>query len=116
MDYDDVVDLIDSTGENELSIPPILKSDSNKGTEYTIRAQKGGTEIFVGVQTKTYGYNDTFLGPMLQCEKGDTGKINLINELNKNTTFHWHGLEVPRNEDGGRHYVVAPSEERHIER
>lgn len=31
MDHDDVVGLIDSTGENELSIPSVLKSDSNKG-------------------------------------------------------------------------------------
>ena len=72
MDHDDVVSLIDSTGENELNIPRVLKSDSNKGTEYTIRAQKGETEIFDGVQTKTYGYNGSFLGPMLQFEKGDT--------------------------------------------
>lgn len=31
MDHDEVVSLIDSTGKNELSIPPVLKSDSNKG-------------------------------------------------------------------------------------
>ncbi|MEK4757593.1 multicopper oxidase domain-containing protein [Macrococcus sp. FSL W8-0367] len=115
MDHDDVVELIDSTGENELSIPPVLKSDSNKGTEYTIRAQKGETEIFDGVQTKTYGYNGSFLGPMLQFEKGDTVKINLINELNENTTFHWHGLEVPGNDDGGPHNVLEPGEESTIE-
>src|SRR5699024_10962459 len=44
MNHDDVVGLIDSTGENELSIPSVLKSDSNKRTEYTIRAQTGETE------------------------------------------------------------------------
>src|SRR5699024_12595881 len=79
------------------SLPTRRSSD----LEYTIRAQKGETEIFDGVQTKTYGYNDSFLGPMLQFEKGDTVKINKINELNENTTFHWHGLEVPGNDDGG---------------
>jgi len=115
MDHDDIVSLIDSTGENELNIPPVLKSDSEKKTEYTVRAQTGQTEIFDGIQTKTYGYNGSFLGPVLQFEKGDTVKINLINELDEGTTFHWHGLEVPGNDDGGPHNVLEPGEENTIE-
>lgn len=52
---------------------------------------------------------------MLQFEKGDTVKINLINELDENTTFHWHGLEVPGNDDGGPHNVLEPGKESTIE-
>lgn len=111
MDHDNVVSLNDSTGENELGIPPLLQSESDAETEYTIRAQKGETEIFDGVQTKTYGYNSSFLGPMLQFEKGETVTINLINELDENTTFHWHGLEVAGSEDGGPHEVLEPGDE-----
>ncbi|MFA7746137.1 multicopper oxidase family protein [Salinicoccus roseus] len=115
MDHDNVVSLNDSTGKDELGIPPLLQSGSDEKTEYTIRAQKGETEIFDGVQTKTYGYNSSFLGPMLQFEKGETVTINLINELDDNTTFHWHGLEVAGNEDGGPHEVLEPGEEDTIE-
>ena len=115
MDHDEIVSLTDSTGENELIIPPVLKSNNEEKTEYTLRAQTGQTEIFDGVQTKTYGYNGSFLGPMLQFKKGDTVTINLVNELDEDTTFHWHGLEVPGNVDGGPHNVLKPGEESTIE-
>ena len=47
------------------------------------------------MQTNTYGYNGSFLGPMIRLVKGETVKIRTINELDEDTTFHWHGLEVP---------------------
>lgn len=115
MSHDEVVSLNDSTGENELKIPSVLERDNEAGEVYTIRAQKGKTEIFDGVETTTYGYNGTFLGPMLRVEKGETVKIKTINELEEDTTFHWHGLEVSGEEDGGPHNVIKPGEEKIIE-
>src|SRR5690625_7923036 len=49
------ISLQDSTGENELIIPPILKSDKLEGNDiyYTIEAQKGKTELFKDIQTET---------------------------------------------------------------
>src|SRR5699024_6974326 len=82
---------------------------------YTVRAQKGETEIFDGAKTKTYGYNGDFLGPVLRFSKGDKVKINTINELDEETTFHWHGLEVPGEADGGPHETLEPGEEKQIE-
>ncbi|MEK5069720.1 multicopper oxidase family protein [Sporosarcina sp. FSL K6-1508] len=115
MSHDKVVSLNNSTGENELKMPPVLKSDNKKEVVYTVRAQKGETEIFDGTKTKTYGYNGAFLGPVLRFSKGDTVKIRLINELDEVTTFHWHGLEVPGKADGGPHTVLKPEEEELIE-
>src|SRR5699024_4553013 len=115
MDHDEVVSLNDSTGENELKMPPVLESDNEEELVYTVRAQKGETEIFDGTKTKTYGYNGSFLGPVLRFEKGDTVKIRTINELDEETTFHWHGLEVSGEEDGGPHSVIEPGEEKLIE-
>ena len=115
MSHDEVVSLNDSTGENELAIPVMLVPDKEAGIAYTVRAQKGKTEIFDGIETNTYGYNGTFLGPMLRLEKGETVKIKTINELEEDTTFHWHGLEVSGEEDGGPHSVLAPGEEKVIE-
>ena len=80
---DEVVSLNDSTGENELKMPPVLESDNKKEVVYTVRAQKGETEIFDGTKTQTYGYNGAFLGPVLRFSKGDTVKIRTINELDE---------------------------------
>src|SRR5699024_2408285 len=59
MDHDEEPNLTDSTGENELKIPAALGNESDNESEvaYTVRAQKGETEIFDGAKTKTYGYN-----------------------------------------------------------
>lgn len=115
MSHDEVVMLNDSTGENELKVPTMLERDDGEGVVYTVRAQKGKTEIFDGTETETYGYNGSFLGPMLRFEKGDKVKIKTINELDDETTFHWHGLEVPANADGGPHDALKPGEEKVIE-
>ncbi|AQS57450.1 copper oxidase [Novibacillus thermophilus] len=115
MSHDEVVSLNDSTGENELKIPSVLEHDDEKGSVYTVRAQKGKTEIFDGTETVTYGYNGSFLGPMIRLEKGDTVKIKTVNELDEETTFHWHGLEVAGSADGGPHESLKPGEEKVIE-
>ena len=115
--HDEVVSLNDSTGEHELNIPPMLEPDyrDDNRVEYTVRAQTGETEIFDGTKTKTYGYNGSFLGPMLRLEEGQTVKIRTINELDEETTFHWHGLEVPGDADGGPHESLKPGAEELIE-
>ncbi|MFD1362802.1 multicopper oxidase family protein [Lentibacillus salinarum] len=117
MDHDEEPNLTDSTGENELEIPAALGSESDKEDEvaYTVRAQKGETEIFDGTKTKTLGYNGDFLGPVLRFNKGDKVKIKTINDLDEETTFHWHGLEVPGEADGGPHESLKPGEEKVIE-
>lgn len=115
MSHDNVIPLNDSTGENELKIPAMLELDDEEGITYTVRATQGKTEIFDGIETDTYGYNGTFLGPMLRLEKGDKVKIRTINELDEDTTFHWHGLEVAGEADGGPHEALKPGEEKDIE-
>lgn len=110
--HSNVVSLNNSTGENEIKIPAELKRNNKDEAVYTVRAQKGKTEIFDGVQTNTYGYNGSFLGPMIRLVKGETVKISTINELDEDTTFHWHGLEVPGEKDGGPQSILKPGEEK----
>src|SRR5699024_6986935 len=108
--------MVDSTGENELNIPPVLESDKEIGNDiyYTIAAKKGQTEIFEGVQTETLGYNSPFLGPVVKLKKGQTAHIKLKNSLDEETTFHWHGLIIGGKADGGPHDVIPPGEEKEI--
>ncbi|GIN87420.1 multicopper oxidase mco [Heyndrickxia sporothermodurans] len=112
MSHESFTELKSNIGKNELTFPKVLKPDQedNNSISYTIRAQQGTSEIFDGIKTKTYGYNGDFLGPMIRVEKGMKVTIHLVNDLKEDTTFHWHGLEVPGNEDGGPHKVLKPGE------
>jgi len=105
-----------SAGENELNVPPMLASDLETEDEvhYTIDAQAGKTEIFDNVETETLGYNGSFLGPVLKLKKGQTAHFTLKNSLDEETTFHWHGLIIDGEADGGPHTVLAPGEEKEI--
>jgi len=109
------VALNDSTGENEIALPPLLEPDKENGIVYDVAAQKGTTEIFKGVQTETYGYNGSFLGPVIRINEGDTVKFRTKNNLTEATTFHWHGLDVPGVGDGGPHQLLQPGETKEVE-
>ncbi len=59
--------------------------------------------------TDTYSYNDTsVLGPTLRLRTGDSVVISVTNELNEPTTTHWHGADVPAEDDGGPHSIIEP--------
>lgn len=112
MSHESITELKSSLEENELTFPKLLKPDQedNDSISYTIRAQQGDSEIFDGIKTTTFGYNGDFLGPVIRVEKGMKVTIHLVNDLKEETTFHWHGLEVPGNEDGGPHKALKPGE------
>lgn len=112
MDHDDLPELADSTGENELFIPPIIEKSEDDEVDYEIIAQEGKTDFYEKVETETYGYNGDILGPTLRLTEGETVKVRVGNELSEPTTFHWHGLEIPGSEDGGPQQEVLPGEEK----
>ena len=97
--------LNNSTGENELALPQLIEP---KDGIVTINAQQGTTEIFKGVQTQTFGYNGSFLGPVIRVTEGETVTFRTINELAEPTTFHWHGVDIPGEGDGGPHQLLEP--------
>lgn len=101
-----------NTGERALTYPPLLKPISENGNKitYELTAQKGQVEFTDGVKTETYGYNGDFLGPVLQLTKGQEVTIKLTNHLDEATTFHWHGLEISGDVDGGPHAEIQPEE------
>ena len=105
-----------SLGKNELTFPNILKPDQedNHSISYTIHAQQGTSEIFAGNKTNTYGYNGDFLGPVIRVKKGMDVSLHLVNDLKEDTTFHWHGLELPAEGDGGPHQVLKSGESKTI--
>jgi FtsP/CotA-like multicopper oxidase with cupredoxin domain len=95
MSHNASTDLIASDGMNEVKIPQVLHADKIAGTDvyYTIQAQKSASG--------TMGYNGNLLGPVVLMKNGQTMHITEVNKLGEATSFHWHGLKVPGNVDGG---------------
>ena len=48
----------------------------------------------------TWGYNGCCPGPTIQINQGDRVRIIVENKLPESTSIHWHGLEVPIEQDG----------------
>lgn len=114
--HEEVVQLNGSKGLNEVAFPKPLSPDKIEGNHvyYTIRIQSGQVTFFENHETKTYGYNGPLLGPTIIVQKRQKVTVQLINELEEETTVHWHGLIIGGEEDGGPHQVIKPGEEQAI--
>jgi FtsP/CotA-like multicopper oxidase with cupredoxin domain len=47
-----------------------------------------------------WGYNGSCPGPTIQVQQGDRVRVVFENKLPESTSIHWHGLEVPIEQDG----------------
>jgi manganese oxidase len=47
-----------------------------------------------------WGYNGSCPGPTIQVTQGDRVRILVENRLPESTSMHWHGIEVPIEQDG----------------
>ncbi|MFO7690819.1 MAG: multicopper oxidase domain-containing protein, partial [Cryobacterium sp.] len=96
--------------QTPLGIPPLAEStlDSNGDRVFELTAEEGSSEFTSGVQTATWGYNGSYLGPTLVAERGENVRVNVTNDLDEVTTVHWHGMHLPAVMDGGPHQVIDP--------
>jgi len=85
----------------------------------------GGVKVFhlVGEPVKrkiapfktidVWGYNGSCPGPTIQVQQGDRVRVVFENRLPESTSLHWHGLEIPIEQDGVPYISqkpVAPGE------
>lgn len=68
--------------------------------EVDMRASAGEIEIVEGFKTRVWNYNGSVPGPEIRIKLGDTLKVNFQNDLDTETTIHWHGVRVPNAMDG----------------
>jgi manganese oxidase len=47
-----------------------------------------------------WGYNGSCPGPTIQVQQGDRVRVIFENHLPESSTLHWHGLEIPIEQDG----------------
>ncbi|MCH8841193.1 MAG: multicopper oxidase domain-containing protein, partial [Planctomycetes bacterium] len=57
-------------------------------------------EVLDGEFVEVWVYNGQYPGPEIRVKEGDKVRVNLTNNLPEATTIHWHGLEVPNDQDG----------------
>jgi len=55
-----------------------------------------------------WSYNGSCPGPTIQVQQGDRVRIHVENRLPESTTMHWHGLEIPIEQDGVPHISQKP--------
>ena len=81
---------------------------TGKLREYSLVAKPGKWELLPGVTADVLAYNGTVPGPTIRVTEGDTIKVSLKNELEQETSIHWHGLHVPNAMDGVPGLTQAP--------
>jgi FtsP/CotA-like multicopper oxidase with cupredoxin domain len=69
------------------------------GASYTLTATKV-KKTLAGKTLTFYGYNGMVPGPLFKVNKGSRVTITFVNELDKNTAVHWHGLRGDYRFDG----------------
>lgn len=96
-----------------LAIPVVLNdlNDNPNKAEFKLNIQKGKMKFIDGLETNTYGYNGNYLGPVIRVKRGNQVKVNVQNNLEEETTVHWHGLKIPADADGGPHKVIGSGKE-----
>jgi blue copper oxidase len=87
---------------NPLAIPEALY-----GTNFNLELKDATKQLRTGNLTVTGAINnESFWGPTLFINQGDEVHMNVTNNLNEETTLHWHGMHLPAVMDGGPHQVI----------
>ena len=67
---------------------------------FHLRAEPVKRKIAPFKTMDAWGYNGSCPGPTIQVTQGDRVRIHVENALPESTSMHWHGLEVPIEQDG----------------
>ena len=104
---------LDTPAAAPLSIPELLEPtfDRENVAYYDLKIGKSRHDYRQAALTDTYSYNGmSVLGPTLRLRTGDSVVISVTNELDQITTTHWHGADLPAEDDGGPHSLIKPGE------
>lgn len=81
----------------------ILPGQTTQVQQYSAVLKTGPKHTIIEIQ-------GSYLGPIINLQKGQKVRINLNNQLPEPTVTHWHGLHVPANMDGHPQYTISPGE------
>ena len=66
------------------------------------------TVNYSGKERPAMSINNSIPGPTLYFKEGDIARINVKNNMDINTSIHWHGLLLPNREDGVPYLTTPP--------
>jgi FtsP/CotA-like multicopper oxidase with cupredoxin domain len=79
----------------------LLKPRIEKGCKvYELTCQKVQWEVEVGKRVEAWAYNGVVPGPQMRVTEGDRVRVIVKNELDESTAVHFHGVELPNDQDG----------------
>lgn len=78
---------------------PDLNPDPNI-VEVNLVAKLAEVEVAPGKRVHAWTYNGGLPGPLIKGKVGDRLIVHFKNELDEETTVHWHGVRVPIEMDG----------------
>lgn len=91
----------ETEGRGNQVLEPTILPDGTKRFELT--ASLIDWEVAPGEIVEAWAYNGMVPGPRINVDVGDTVEVQITNELPLGTDIHWHGVDVPNDQDG-----VAP--------
>ena len=79
----------------------LLEPRIEKGVKvFELTCQKVQWEVEVGKRIEAWTYNGVVPGPQIRVREGERVRIVVKNELDESTAVHFHGLELPNDQDG----------------
>lgn len=66
------------------------------------------TVNYSGKEKQAMSINNSIPGPTLYFREGDTARINVRNNMDMNTSIHWHGILLPNRADGVPYLTTPP--------
>ncbi len=82
----------------ELGEPGHVFDDPEVAIEFT--ASVVDWEVYPGETVEAWVYNGQYPGPEIRVTEGQKVRLTITNNLPEATTIHWHGLDVPNDQDG----------------
>ena len=87
---------------NSLRFPPPF---TNGGT---MILEQSNFQVWPSQNTQIIGINNSYPGPTVRINKGETFTAHFLNSFTEDATIHWHGLSVPELMDGHPKDAVHP--------
>ncbi len=80
--------------------PAKFVMDPDGAKHFTLTAEQVMWQPLKGHKVLAWTLDGTVPGPLIRATAGDHLRITIVNHLPEPTSIHWHGLEVPTDNDG----------------
>jgi FtsP/CotA-like multicopper oxidase with cupredoxin domain len=67
---------------------------------FELTASEISWETKPGTRVTAWAYNNQIPGPQIRVKEGERVRVVLHNKLSESTAIHFHGLEIPNDQDG----------------